>query len=128
MRLAPEGPPLYPPESESSDPLRLRIGELVREQALRRTHSEVPHAIAVAVEDVQRPTRHRVGRVSASLLVETESQRGILVGRQGSMVRDIGAGARPEIERLLEGQVMLDLRVRVRRGWRDDDRLLDELL
>ena len=127
VTLAPEGPPLYPPGTRSGDPLRLRIAELVREQALRLTRQEVPHAVAVVVDELEPGTRRRAARVEATVVCETASQRGILVGKGGSMIRDIGTAARPEIERVLGGQVMLDLRVRVERHWRDDPRLLDRL-
>jgi GTP-binding protein Era len=125
--LAPEGPALYPRGAQSGDPLRLRIAELVRERALERTREEVPHAIAVVVDELEPGSRHRVARVECSLLVDSESQKGILVGKGGDMVRAIGTDARPEIEELLGQRVMLDLRVRVRRGWRDDDAVLDRL-
>ena len=127
VTLAPEGPPLYPVGTRSGDPLRLRIAELVREQALRLTRQEVPHAVAVVVDELEPGTRRRAARVEATVVCETASQRGILVGKGGSMIREIGTAARPEIERVLGGQVMLDLRVRVERHWRDDPRLLDRL-
>jgi GTPase len=126
-RLAPEGPALYPHGARSGDPLRLRIAELVRERALARTREEVPHAIAVVVDELEPGSRHRAARIECSLLVDSESQKGILVGKGGTMVRAIGTDARPEIEELLGHRVMLELRVRVRRGWRDDDAVLDRL-
>jgi GTP-binding protein Era len=125
--LAPAGPALYPPGTRSGDPLRLRLAELVREQALRLTRQEVPHAVAVVVEEVEPGTRRRAARVQATIVCETASQRGILVGKGGSMIRAIGTAARPAVEALLGGQVMLDLRVRVEPGWRNDQRLLDRL-
>jgi GTP-binding protein Era len=124
---APEGPALYPVNATSGDPVRLRIGELVREAALNRTHEEVPHAVAVLVEEYTPATRRHAARVTCSLLCDHESQKGILVGKNGAMIRQIGADARPGIERLLGAKVMLELTVRVRRGWRDDDRVLDQL-
>ena len=111
----------------SGDPVRLRIGELVREAALNRTHEEVPHAVAVLVEEYTPATKKHAARITASMLCDHESQKGILVGKNGSMIRQIGADARPGIERLLGAKVMLELTVRVRRGWRDDDRVLDQL-
>ena len=125
--LAPAGPALYPAGTRSGDPLRLRLAELVREQALRLTRQEVPHAVAVVVDELEPGTRRRAARVTATIVCETASQRGILVGKGGSMIRDIGTSARPELERVLGAQVMLDLRVRVERRWRDDQRLLDRL-
>jgi GTP-binding protein Era len=125
--LAPEGPALYPTGTRSGDPLRLRLAELVREQALRLTRQEVPHAVAVVIEELEPATRRRAARVEATIVCETNSQRGILVGKGGSMIRAIGTAARPALEALLGGQVMLDLRVRVEPGWRNDQRLLDRL-
>jgi GTP-binding protein Era len=123
--LLPEGPPYFGEEQDSDQPLALRIAELVRERALHLTRDEVPHAVAVTVDEIQPPKGRRVGRVTATLLVETTSQQGILVGKGGSMVRAIGEGSRPEIEALLGGRVFLDLRVKVRPRWRRDDALLD---
>jgi GTPase len=127
VALAVDGPPLYPRDAASGDPVRLRIAELVREQALRRLREEVPHAVAVVVDELVPGTRRRAADVSATILVDSESQRGIVVGRGGTMVRDIGTGARPLIEEALGTPVMLRLRVDVRKGWRDDDRVLDQL-
>jgi GTP-binding protein Era len=125
VELLPEGPPYFDEAQDSDQPVALRIAELVREQALHLTRQEVPHAVAVTVEELDRPKGRRPGRVTASLLVETESQQRILVGKHGSVVRAIGEGSRPEIESLLGGQIFLDLRVKVRPRWRRDDALLD---
>jgi GTP-binding protein Era len=119
VSLLPEGP-LYFGDGETTDlPLEARIGELVREQALAHTREEVPHAIGVEVEEMEE------GRVRATLFVETESQKGILIGKGGSMIRAIGSGARPEIERLLDGSVFLELQVKVRPHWRRDENVLE---
>jgi GTP-binding protein Era len=125
VELLPEGPPYFDEAQDSDQPVALRIAELVREQALHLTRQEVPHSVAVTVEELDRPKGRRPGRVVASLFVETESQQRILVGRHGSVVRAIGEGSRPEIETLLGGQIFLDLRVKVRPRWRRDDALLD---
>lgn len=127
VRMAPEGPALFPAEATSSDPLRLRIAELIREQALRRLRDEVPHALTVVIEDYTPATRRRAARIEAAIYVESSSQQGIVVGKGGAMIRDIGTAARPEIERLLGSKAMLDLRVKAQRGWRDDPALLDRL-
>jgi GTPase len=119
------GPPYFGDDVDSDLTLEHRIGELVREQALKLAREEVPHAIAVAVEELVRPRRGRAGRVSASLVVETDSQRRIMIGTGGSMVRAIGEGARRGIEPLVGGRVFLELTVRVRRNWRRDDAQLD---
>jgi GTP-binding protein Era len=125
VALLPEGPPYFEAGVDSDQPLERRIGELVREQALACTREEVPHAIAVVVEEIKAPRGKHAGRVSATLIVEETSQQGILVGKDGATVRGIGTAARPEIEKLLGGSVYLDLRVKVRRGWRRDDALLE---
>jgi GTP-binding protein Era len=117
--LLPEGP-AYFGENESTDlPIEARIAELVREQALSLTRDEVPHSIGVEVDELEE------GRVRALLLVETESQKGILIGKGGAMIRAIGAGARPEIERLLGTKLFLELQVKVRPHWRRDENVLE---
>ena len=127
VRLAPEGPALFPPEARSSDPVRLQIAELIREQALRRLRDEVPHALTVVIEEYEPATRRRAARIEAVIYVESKSQQGIVVGAGGSMVKAIGSSARPAIERILGAWAMLDLRVRAQKGWRDDPALLDRL-
>jgi GTP-binding protein Era len=123
--LVPESPFFYPPEDPSDQPERVLLAELVREQVLRRTLQEVPHAVEVMVDDVER--LDDLTRVRALVWVETESQKGILIGTGGRMVKQIGTAARRELERELGTRVHLDLSVRVRRGWRADERLLDRL-
>jgi GTP-binding protein Era len=124
--LLPEGPLYFPLEDVSDQPLQVRLAELVRESALRRTREEVPHSIEVHVEDVmQREDGLTV--VRAVLWVESDSQKSILIGRGGNMVRAIGSAARKEIEREVDGRAHLDLTVKVRKGWRRDDGLLDRL-
>ena len=124
--LVPEGPFLFPPGERTDLPEKVRLAELVREQVLRRTFQEVPHAVAVEVEEVDR-ARDGLTTVHARVLVETDSQKGIVIGRGGRMIRAIGTAARRELERELGTQVHLDLRVDVRRRWRADDALLDRL-
>jgi len=124
--LVPEGPFLYPAGERTDLPEEVRLAELVREQVLRRTFQEVPHAVAVELEEVDR-ARDGLTTVHARVLVETDSQKGIVIGRGGRMIRAIGTAARRELERELRTQVHLDLRVDVRRRWRADDALLDRL-
>ena len=124
--LLPEGPFYFPEEQHSDQPLEIALAELVREQALKRTREEVPHSIEVHVEDVQR-REDGLTVVRAVLWADTESQKGILIGTGGRMVRDIGTGARKEIERELGTRAHLDLSVKVRRHWRRDEGLLDRL-
>ena len=124
--LLPEGPFLYPPEDSSDQPEHVRIAELVREQVLRRTRQELPHAVEVEVVGIDERDDGLLS-IEASVWAETESQKGILIGGGGRMVKAIGTAARQEIEAVLARRVHLDLRVRVRRGWRADDALLDRL-
>ena len=124
--LVPEGPFMFPVEDSSDQPQWVIMAELVREQVLRRTFQEVPHSVEVQVEDVETP-RDDLTIVKARVWVETESQKGILIGSGGQMIRAIGTAARRELQRELGTQVHLDLSVRVRRGWRGDERLLDRL-
>jgi GTPase len=124
--LMPEGPFSYAPETVSDQPREIQLAELVREAVLRRTFQEIPHAVEVVVEDIAEQ-RDGLVRVEASIWVETESQKGILIGAAGKMVKAVGTAARREMERLLGARVHLELAVRVRRGWRGDDGLLDRL-
>ena len=123
--LLPEGPFYFPPDEFSDQPEHVMLAELVREQVLLRTRQEVPHAVEVQVEEIEE--RENVVAVQAIMWVETESQKGILIGHQGRMIKAIGVAARKEIERELAERVHLDLSVRVRRSWRADDALLDRL-
>jgi GTP-binding protein Era len=123
--LLPEGPFYFPPGDVSDQPEHVMLAELVREQVLARTRQEVPHAVEVQVEEIEE--RDDVTFVRATMWVETESQKGILIGSRGKMIKAIGVAARREIERELAEHVHLDLSVRVRRSWRADDALLDRL-
>ncbi len=124
--LLPEGPWLYPPEARSDLSENVHLAELVREQVLRRTREEVPHAVEVEVTAVEERPDDLL-RIEAQVWVEGESQKGILIGAGGKMIKAIGTAARREIEASLGRRVHLELRVRVRRGWRADDALLDRL-
>jgi GTP-binding protein Era len=122
----PEGPFLYPPEEHTDLPENVRIAELIREQVLRRTRHELPHAVEVEVEEMEE-REDGLRLIEARMWAETESQKAILIGAGGSMVRAIGTAARQEIEALIGARVHLDLSVRVRKGWRGDEALLDRL-
>jgi len=126
VALMPEGAFLYPPDEESDQSLELRLAELIREQVLLRTREEVPHAVEVEIDEIEE-REDGLLVIRARVWAETESQKGILVGAGGRMVRSVGTAARKEIERLLDRRVHLDLNVRVRKGWRRDDGLLDRL-
>jgi GTPase len=119
--LLPEGPAYFEPERRTDLSLETQVAELVREKALHLTREELPHAITVEVEELGKDV------VRATLYVETESQKQIVVGRGGSMIRQIGTRARPEIEALLERHLFLDLRVKVKAKWRRDEALLERL-
>jgi GTPase len=119
--LLPEGPLYFPQEQRTDLPVEVQIAELVREQALRLTRDELPHAITVEVQEVG----DRV--IQADVLVETESQKQIVIGKGGSMIREIGRRSRPEIEAVLGHSVFLELRVKVKPRWRRDEALLERL-
>ena len=125
-KLLPEGPFMFDAGAVSDQPLALRLAELVREAVIRRTFQELPHAVEVVVEDIERP-RAGLSRVRALIWVESESQKGIVVGAHGRMIKAIGTASRAELERELGEHVHLDLSVRVRRKWRADEGLLDRL-
>jgi GTP-binding protein Era len=124
--LMPAGPFMFGEQSVSDQPQTVLLAELVREAVIRRTFQEVPHAVEVVVEEVERP-REGLSRVRALIWVESASQKGILIGAQGRMIKAIGTAARRELERELGEQVHLDLSVRIRRDWRADEGLLDRL-
>jgi len=125
--LLPEGPYLYPAEDSSDQSSELLLAELIREQVLNRTRQEIPHSVEVAVAELAPPREDGLVEVRAEIWVETESQKGILIGRGGKKIEEIGAGARRSLEAELGARVHLDLIVRVRRHWRRDEGLLDRL-
>jgi GTP-binding protein Era len=127
VSLVPEGPFLYPADETSDQSLELRLAELVREQVLLRTREEVPHSVEVEIDEIEERASDGLLVVRARVWAETESQKGILVGSGGRMVRAVGTAARKEIESLLDRRVHLELTVRVRKGWRRDEGLLDRL-
>jgi GTP-binding protein Era len=119
--LLPEGPRYFEEGAATDLPLEAQLAELIREQALALTREEIPHAITVEIEEVEE------GRVHASLYVETESQKRILVGKAGGMIKAIGSAARPELERLLGRPIFLELMVKVRPHWRRDEGVLERM-
>jgi GTP-binding protein Era len=124
--LLPESPFYFPPEDRTDQAHEVLLAELIREQALKRTFQEVPHAVEVVIDEYD-DAREDLVRIRALAWVETESQKGILIGKGGRMIRTIGTAARKELERELGTKVHLDLAVRVRRAWRGDERALDRL-
>ena len=126
VTLLPEGGFLYPPQDTSDLSERVRVAELVREQVLLRTREELPHAVEVEVDEMEEREDDLLV-IHARIWAETESQKGILVGAGGRMVKAVGVAARREIEAALRRRIHLELQIRVRRGWRRDDALLDRL-
>ncbi|MBE6118598.1 MAG: GTPase Era [Erysipelotrichaceae bacterium] len=124
LEYLPEGEPFYPRETLTDAGIRFRIGEIIREKILMCTEEEVPHASAVYVETLK--TKKESAEVGALILVEKQGQKGIMIGKQGAMLKKIGTMARPEIEALLGKRVYLSLYVRVEEEWRDRDKLITE--
>jgi GTPase len=125
--LVPEGPYMYPPEDSSDQSSELLLAELIREQVLNRTRQEIPHSVEVAVKEVAPRDDDDLIVVVAEIWAETESQKGILIGKGGVKIGEIGSASRRSLERELEARVHLDLQVRVRRNWRRDEDMLDRL-
>jgi GTPase len=121
----PLGPPLYPDGGTTDQPVEVRLAELVREQALSVTHQEVPHSIAVVVEEIERGDD--LTKIHATLIVERDSQKGIVIGKGGQTLGRIGARAREHMELLLGTKVFLDLRVKVVKEWQRDPKALERL-
>jgi GTP-binding protein Era len=124
--LMPEGPFLFPPQEATDQAREVLLAELIREQVLRRTFQEVPHAVEVVVEELEE-ARDDLVVVRAKVWVETSSQKGILIGSGGRMIKTVGSAARRALELELGRQVHLELVVEVRRHWRAEERLLDRL-
>jgi len=128
LQYLPEGEPLYPPDYVTDQPDRFFAAEIVREQVLQLTHDELPFSTAVVIDRLEEPAPgERVRSIYATILVDRESQKGIVVGKGGAMIKAIGTAARRELEKFFESRVFLDLHVKVRSEWRDDERTLDEL-
>jgi GTPase len=131
----PEGDPIYPEDYLTDQPERFFVAELVREQVLQQTHDELPFSTAVVVDKFEEPvpsTSLKPGakdlmRLYCTILVERETQKPILVGKGGSMIKAIGTAARKELEAFFDARVFLDLHVKVRQDWREDERVLDSL-
>jgi GTP-binding protein Era len=123
----PVGPPLYPSGEVTDEPEDVRIAELIREAALEGVHDELPHSIAVVVEEMIEPDDGGVLQIHAQLYVERDSQKGIIIGRGGTRLREVGATARAGIERLLGRKVFLDLHVKVAKDWQRDPKQMGRL-
>lgn len=124
----PEGPALYPEDYLTDQPERVLAAEIVREKLLQFTHSEIPFSSAVVIDRFEEPEEEGgLLRLYCTIVVDRESQKPIVVGRNGEMVKRIGTAAREELERFFSTRVFLDLHVRVRTDWREDDRTLQDL-
>jgi GTPase len=123
----PEGPAYFPPDQVTDQPLAQRVAEIIREKAITAMREEVPHSIAVVVDELTPGRSEGVTVVSAHLYVERDSQKGIVIGRGGEVLRDIGVQAREELEPLLGTAVYLDLRVKLMKEWQRDPRKLARL-
>jgi GTP-binding protein Era len=121
------GPPLYPTEEFTTQPERFFAAEIVREKLLQRTSQELPYTTAVNVEKWEEDEQKNLIKIWATIFVERESQKPIVIGRQGAMIKAIGTDARVELEKILAAKVFLDLHVAVRQDWREDERFLGEL-
>ena len=127
LQHLPEGEPLYPPDYVTDQPDRFMAAEIIREQVLQLTRDELPHSTAVVIDRFEEPDAGGLMTLYCSILVERESQKPIVVGRGGSMIKEIGTEARKELERFFGSRVYLDLHVKVKSEWRDDERVLDDL-
>jgi len=123
----PEGDPIYPEDYLTDQPERFFVAELVREQVLQQTRDELPFSTAVVVDKFEEPDAKGLMRLYCTILVERESQKPILVGKGGSRIKAIGTAARKELQAFFDTKVFLDLHVKVKAGWREDERTLDSL-
>jgi GTPase len=127
LQYLPEGDPIYPPDYVTDQPDRFFVSEIVREQVLQLTHDELPFSTAVIVDRFQEPGDEDRYVFYCTILVERESQKPIVIGKAGAMIKKIGTAARQELEKYFDARVHLDLHVKVKSEWRDDERVLDEM-
>jgi GTP-binding protein Era len=127
LESLPEGEQLYPDDFLTDQPERTLVAEMVREQVLRLTHAELPFSTAVMIDQFEEVNDGKLLRIYCTIFVERDSQKPIVIGHGGALIKQIGTTARQEIERFFQTKVFLDLRVAVKEQWRDDERLLDRL-
>jgi len=128
LAALPEGEALYPDEYLTDQTQRALAAELIREKVLAHTRDELPYSTAVVIERFQEPDREGgLTRIHASVLVDHDSQKPIVVGKGGEMIKRIGTESRADLEEMLDGRVFLDLYVKVRADWRDDERVLNDI-
>ena len=127
LQHLPEGEPRYPADYVTDQPDRFMAAEIIREQVLQLTRDELPHSTAVVIDRFEEPEGTGPLTLYSTILVERDSQKPIVIGRAGSMIKQIGTAARLELERFFGSRVFLDLHVKVKSEWRDDERVLDDL-
>jgi GTP-binding protein Era len=125
LQRLPEGPPYYPSDQITDQPVRFLAAELIREKILRNTRQEIPHSVAVLIDSWEE--EGRLTRIIATVFVERDGQKGIIIGSKGSMLKRIGTEAREEIEKMLDSRVYLEVHVKVREGWRESPEFLNAL-
>ncbi|MFQ5780693.1 MAG: GTPase Era [Nitrospiria bacterium] len=123
----PVGDPFFPEDVVTDQPVRFLAAEFIREKAIQMTREEIPYAVAVRIDDFKEDAAKDISMIHATLFVEKDSQKGILIGRKGRMLKEIGQAAREELEALLGGKIFLELWVKVKREWRKDDRFLKQM-
>jgi GTP-binding protein Era len=125
FKYLPYGPQFYDEDTITDQPMRQIVAEIIREKALHALDAEIPHGIAVAIDRMKtRPGKNPIVDIDATIICERESHKGIIIGKQGAMLKKIGSNARYEIERMLESKVNLKLWVKVKKDWRDSDFLI----
>jgi GTP-binding protein Era len=127
IQYLPEGEAMYPPDFITDQPDRFFVSEIVREQVLQLTHDELPFSTAVMVDRFEEPVSGEIATMYCTILVERESQKPIVIGKGGAMIKAIGTAARLELERFFSARVHLDLHVKVKSEWRDDERVLNDV-
>lgn len=124
FKYLPQGPQYYDEDTVTDQPMRQIVAEIIREKALHALNEEIPHGIAVTIEKMKERKNGKITDIEATIICERDSHKGIIIGKQGSMLKKIGSNARYEIEQMLEMKVNLQLLVKVRKEWRDSDLLL----
>ena len=124
FKYLPQGPQYYDEDTVTDQPMRQIVAEIIREKALHALNEEIPHGIAVTIEKMKERKNGKITDIEATIICERDSHKGIIIGKQGSMLKKIGSNARYEIEQMLEMKVNLQLWVKVRKEWRDSDLLL----
>jgi GTPase len=127
LKQLPAGPQYYPPEQVTDHPEHFIVGELIREKVLQLTREEIPHSVAVVVEEMKMRAERALLDIRATIYTERDSQKGILIGKKGSLLKEVGRRARMEMEHLLGTKIFLELWVKVKKDWRDEKSMLRQL-